>query len=69
MAEHSSQVCRDCGAGPGFRLTDGRCDGCHQAATGRAPALTATEFLRDVCPKCGGVVGADDCEDCGWKPR
>jgi hypothetical protein len=20
----------------------------------------------DECPRCGGVVGADTCEDCGW---
>lgn len=22
----------------------------------------------DECPVCEGVVGVDDCEDCGWKP-
>jgi hypothetical protein len=34
-ADSPESPCRDCGA-QGFRLTDGRCDGCHEASDGAA---------------------------------
>lgn len=40
--------------------------GDEQGRTSRSAASGRTAAALDDCPRCGGVMGADTCEDCLW---